>query len=97
MQKLSVRYAKRARRGPSLAVPQGAGSALEALGVNTNLKGTGKAKHDEATSGHNHPARACGLGGFCGWWVFWAGVCAGVFAALVAGPIVPIRTRRGGF
>ena len=80
----------------ALAVPQGVGSALEALGVNTNLKGTGKAKRDEATSHHNHPTRACGLGGLGEWWVLWAGVCSvcsGVFAALVAAPDVPIRTR----
>ena len=47
----------------ALAVPQGAGSALEALGVNTNLKGTGQAKHDESTSDHNHPTRSSGLDG----------------------------------
>ena len=75
------------------AVPQGAGSALEALGVNTNLKGTGNAKRDEATSDHNHPTRASGVGGLGGWWVILAGVCSGVFAALVAAPVVPTRTR----
>ena len=76
----------------ALAVRQGAGSALEALGVNTNLKGTGKAKNNEATSDHNHPTRASGLGGLGGRWVILAGVCCGVFAALVAAPVVPTRT-----
>ena len=77
----------------ALAIPQGAGSALEALGVNTNLKGTGKAKHDESTSDHSHPPRAGGLTGLGGWWVGLASVSSGVFAALVAAPIVPTRTR----
>ena len=81
----------------ALAVSQGAGSALEALGVNTNLKGTkgtGKTKHDEATSDHSHPARSCGLGGLGdGQWGL-AGVCSVVvFAALVAAPVVLMRTR----
>ena len=92
MSKLSVKIRQACAKGV-LAVPQGAGSALEALGVNTNLKGTGKAKHDESTSDHNHPTRAGGLNGLGGWWVGLAGVCSGVFAALVAAPVVPIRTR----
>ena len=78
----------------ALAVFQGAGSALEALGVNTNLKGTGKTKHDEATSDHNHPARSCGLGGLGDGQVGLAGVCSVVvFAALVAAPVALMRTR----
>ena len=78
MWKLSVKYVKRAQRRPS---PQGAGSALEALGVNPNLKGTGKAKHDESTSDDNHPTRAGGLTGLGGWWMGLAGVCSGVFCS----------------
>ena len=78
----------------ALTVPQGTGSAIEALGVSTNLKGTGNTKHDEATSDHNHPTRAGGLDRLGGWWVLWTGVCSGVFAALLAAPVVPIRTRR---
>ena len=78
----------------ALAVHQSAGSALEALGVNTNLKGTGKAKHDEATSDHNHPTRLCGLGWLGDGQVSLAGVCSVVvFAALVAAPVVLMRTR----
>ena len=78
----------------ALAVIQGAGSALEALGVNTNLKATDKAKHDEATSDHNHPTRSCGLGGLGDGRVGLAGVCSVVvFAALVAAPVVLMRTR----
>ena len=74
----------------ALAVPQGAGSALEALGVNTNLKGTGKTKHNEATSDHSHPTRSCGVGGLGDRQV----VCSVVvFAALVAAPVVLMRTR----
>ena len=34
--------------------------------VDTNLKGTGKAKHNETTSDHNHPTRASGVGGVGG-------------------------------
>ena len=87
MLKLSVKYAR-------FALREGAGSALEALGVNTNLKGTGKAKHDEAISDHNHPTRSCGLGGLGDGRVGLAGVCSVVvFAALVAAPVVFMRTR----
>ena len=78
----------------ALAVPQGAGSALEALGVNTNLRGTGKTKHDEATSDHNRPTRSCGLAGLGDGQVGLAGVCSVVVvAALVAAPVVLMPTR----
>ena len=90
--KLSVKYARHALKGPSRCAR--AGSALEALGVNTNLKGTGKAKHDESTSDHNHPTRSCGLGGLGDGWVGLAGVCSVVvLAALMAAPVVLMRTR----